>query len=295
MIGFVMFSIILIIIILILCVKIYLMRQSIKEIKKGVADKLASDTNIPITISSHDKLICSLAHDLNIQLKNLQEQRHQYRQGDIELKNSITNISHDLRTPLTAICGYLNLLGKEEKSETVTRYLNIVENRTMALRKLTEELFNYTIAISDSEEIALKNVNINQILEESITSYYAVLKQQNITPEISIPNQKIICFVDENLVARIFSNIISNSIKYSDGDLKILLTEKGEIIFSNHASGLTEIQTGRLFDRFYTVNSARKSTGLGLSIAKILTEKMGGTITANYQNNVISIHVWFES
>ncbi|TCS74358.1 hypothetical protein EDD59_1401 [Muricomes intestini] len=271
------------------------MRQSIKEIKKGVADKLASDTNIPITISSHDKLICSLAHDLNIQLKNLQEQRHQYRQGDIELKNSITNISHDLRTPLTAICGYLNLLGKEEKSETVTRYLNIVENRTMALRKLTEELFNYTIAISDSEEIALKNVNINQILEESITSYYAVLKQQNITPEISIPDQKIICFVDENLVARIFSNIISNSIKYSDGDLKILLTEKGEIIFSNHASGLTEIQTGRLFDRFYTVNSARKSTGLGLSIAKILTEKMGGTITANYQNNVISIHVWFES
>ena len=295
MIGFVMFSIILIIIILILCVKIYLMRQSIKEIKKGVADKLASDTNIPITISSHDKLICSLAHNLNIQLKNLQEQRHQYRQGDIELKNSITNISHDLRTPLTAICGYLNLLGKEEKSETVTRYLNIVENRTMALRKLTEELFNYTIAISDSEEIALKNVNINQILEESITSYYAVLKQQNITPEISIPDQKIICFVDENLVARIFSNIISNSIKYSDGDLKILLTEKGEIIFSNHASGLTEIQTGRLFDRFYTVNSARKSTGLGLSIAKILTEKMGGTITANYQNNVISIHVWFES
>ncbi|WP_334104125.1 HAMP domain-containing sensor histidine kinase [Muricomes intestini] len=112
---------------------------------------------------------------------------------------------------------------------------------------------------------------------------------------ITIPDQKIICFVDENLVARIFSNIISNSIKYSDGDLKILLTEKGEIIFSNHASGLTEIQTGRLFDRFYTVNSARKSTGLGLSIAKILTEKMGGTITANYQNNVISIHVWFES
>ena len=99
--------------------------------------------------------------------------------------------------------------------------------------------------------------------------------------------------LDRSALSRVFSNLISNVIKYSDGDLKIVLSENGEIAFSNMASGLDEIQVGRLFDRFYTVEAARKSTGLGLAISKTLVEEMNGTISAEYENGRLSVHIFF--
>ncbi|MDE5931133.1 MAG: HAMP domain-containing histidine kinase, partial [Lachnospiraceae bacterium] len=95
------------------------------------------------------------------------------------------------------------------------------------------------------------------------------------------------------ILSRIIGNIISNAMKYSDGDLQITLSERGEMTFSNHASGLDEVQAGKLFDRFYTVHTARKSTGLGLSIAKQLTERMGGIIDAGYREGMLSIYLFF--
>ena len=112
-------------------------------------------------------------------------------------------------------------------------------------------------------------------------------------PVITIPEQKIQCSLNKNAVSRIFENVISNAIKYSDGDLCITLSEDGEIVFANHASKLDEVQVGRLFDRFYTVETAKKSTGLGLSIAKVLTEQMNGTIAAQYRGGMIYIHIQF--
>ncbi len=94
-------------------------------------------------------------------------------------------------------------------------------------------------------------------------------------------------------MTRVFSNLLNNAIKYSDGDLDITLYETGEIIFTNTASGLNEVQVGKLFDRFYTVEAARKSTGLGLAIARTLIEQMNGTISAVYENNRLSIRIFF--
>ena len=131
------------------------------------------------------------------------------------------------------------------------------------------------------------------MLESCILSYYAVLTQHNITPQISVTDKKIERTLNENALSCIFGNIINNAVKYSDGDLAVSLTEDGTITFSNHAAGLTEVQVGRFFDRFYTVNTARKSTGLGLSIAKTLTEKMNGTISAAYENSIITIRISF--
>lgn len=279
----------LLVIIFALLLKIFYMRKAIREIKRGFSEKLYTDTNTPIMLSSHDKLVSSLANDINVELKELQKQKHRYIQGDKELKNAITNISHDLRTPLTTICGYLSLLDKEEKSEHIARQLSIIKNRTFALKQLVEELFRYTTIISDTENSVYTETVIDNVLEDCISSYYAIFKEKGITPNINLCEQKIVRSVDKTALLRIFNNVIDNAIKYSEGDLTISLFENGKIVFSNHTSDLNEIQIGKLFDRFYTVNTARKSTGLGLSIAKALIEKMDGNISADYSNNVLSI------
>lgn len=279
----------LLVIIFALLLKIFYMRKAIKEIKRGFSEKLYTDTNTPIMLSSYDKLVSSLSNDINVELKELQKQKHRYIQGDKELKNAITNISHDLRTPLTTICGYLSLLDKEEKSEHIARQLSIIKNRTFALKQLVEELFRYTTIISDTENSVYTETVINNVLEDCISSYYAIFKEKGITPNINLCEQKIVRSVDKTALLRIFNNVIDNAIKYSEGDLTISLFENGKIVFSNHTSDLNEIQIGKLFDRFYTVNTARKSTGLGLSIAKALIEKMDGNISADYSNNVLSI------
>lgn len=284
---------ILIAIIIALLVKVHILQKSVKEIEIAFADRLITDTNILIDISSGDKNVRRLANTINGQLRKLRTERRRFQQGDLELKNAVTNISHDLRTPLTAICGYLELLEQEEKSEVVNRYIRVIKDRVDILTQLSEELFRYSVIISTKDNTIREQVIINTVLEESIAAFYTVLTERNIVPEIQISEIKVIRMLDRSALSRVFSNLISNVIKYSDGDLKIVLSENGEVTFSNMASGLDEIQVGRLFDRFYTVEAARKSTGLGLAISKTLVEQMNGTISATYENGRLSIHVFF--
>ena len=281
------------VIIIALFVEICILQKAAREIETAFADRLITDTNTLIDISTNNKYMRNLANAINIQLRKLREERHRFKQGDTELKNAVTNISHDLRTPLTAICGYLDLLEEEEKSETVMAYLGIIRSRAELLTQLTEELFRYSVIISSKNDEERKPVVINGVLEESVVAFYAVLNERGISPNIQMPETKVIRTLDRSALTRVFSNLLNNAIKYSDGDLDVTLLDTGEIIFANTASGLTEVQVGKLFDRFYTVEAARKSTGLGLAIARTLIEQMNGTITAKYENSRLSIHILF--
>lgn len=284
---------ILFLVILILSLKIFIMRKSINKIQTDFSEKLTTDTNTVISISSNDKEIRELTEKINSQLKILRKERLKYQQGNTELKTAVTNIAHDLRTPLTAICGYLELLKNEEKSIEVERCLDIIENRTETLKQLTEELFRYSLIISQDDEIKNEEVCVNYVLEEIIAAYYGALKEKNITPVVALTDKRIVRNLDKTALSRVFANILSNAVKYSDGDLEILLNDSGEIIFSNTATGLDEIQVAKLFDRFYTVSDARTSTGLGLSIARNLVERMKGEISASYTNSRLVICIKF--
>lgn len=285
--------IILSVIIIIQAGKIYSLRQAVREVSQSFAEHLAADTNTLIDISTRDKYMRQLVASINDQLRLLRKQRQQYLNGDRELKEAVTNISHDLRTPLTAICGYLDLLEREEKSESVTRYLSFIENRTEALKHLTEELFRYSVIISTDETMKTEPINLNGALEESVAAFYGALTERGITPTIDIPEKAIVRELNRAALSRVFSNILNNVLKYSDGDLEIVMKESGEMIFSNTASKLDEVQVGKLFDRFFTVEAARNSTGLGLAISKTLVEQMNGTIMAKYQNNRLCISIFF--
>ena len=281
------------VVIIILAIKIRMMQKSVDEICSCLSEHLSSDTNQLITVSSSDKHVRLLASEIAKQLAELRRQRRQYINGDRELKEAVTNISHDLRTPLTAICGYLELLEAEEMTDNTRRYVEQISNRTEALKALTEELFRYSV-ISSVSDLNYEKVNVGRMLEDTLISFYGAFEQKKIAPNISLADGVIIRSLDKSALSRIFGNIISNAVKYSDGDFSVTMTDAGEITFSNTASELSSVDVGKLFDRFYTVDSARKSTGLGLSIAKLLTERMGGCITADYKGNTLSITLSFK-
>lgn len=280
------------VIIIILAIRIRVMQKSMDEICVCLSEHLSSDTNQLITVSSSDRHVRHLANEIAKQLSVLRRQRRQYLNGDRELKEAVTNISHDLRTPLTAICGYLDLLESEEMTDGTRRYVEQIANRTEALKNLTEELFKYSV-VSSVSDLNYESVNVGRVLEDTLISFYGAFKQKSITPRFSLPDGTVLRTLDSSALSRIFGNIISNAVKYSDGDFAVRMTESGEIIFSNTASELSSVEVGKLFDRFYTVDSARKSTGLGLSIAKLLTERMGGSISAGYKENILSVTLSF--
>ena len=275
----------------VLAVKIYLIKKDIASIDAEFYEILNGDTNGLITIDGRDKSVRRLAANLNLRLKELRSLRLKYEHGDLELKNAVANVSHDLRTPLTAIIGYLELLEKEKMSADAKRYTRIIVNRIETLKQLAEELFRYSVVTSPDYDSPKERLCVNAVLEECIAAHYSSLVKAGITPQIIMPEIPVYRVVNRVALTRIFSNLLGNAIKYSDGDLSITLTKECEISFSNTATKLTEVQVHRLFDRFYTVENARESTGLGLSISRVLAEKSGGEIRAEYADKILTVTV----
>ncbi len=275
---------------IILVIKLALIRKSVDEICDELSKIISEDTNRRLTVSSSDRHIRRLAAELSVQLQELKKAERRYKNGDRELKEAITNISHDLRTPLTAISGYTELLQNEPMSDDAERYAAYIRERTEALSSLTEELFRYSV-ITSKAELKLEETDVCAVLQDCLLGFYTTLKSAGIEPVISVPENSVMRQADKTALYRVFENIINNAVKYSDGDLNVIMTEDGEITFSNKSAALSPVLVARLFDRFFTLNTARASTGLGLSIAKHLTEQMNGKITAAYSDGSVYITV----
>ena len=289
----------LIIVIALLCIcilliaKIYFLKKTIKEIDNSFDYILKSDTNNIISVTSEDRDLKQLANTLNKKLKDLRSKQVQYENGNQELKRLITDISHDLRTPLTAINGYIELLEEEQLSEKQNEYVKIIDDKTDELTSLTEQLRDLSVGIDLERKSKKELCCINDLLEEIIASYYNSFKEKNITPNINICEKKIYKNIDKDMIIRVFENLISNIIKYSDSNCNIILQEDGKIYFINKASKLDVTTVRKIFDRYYTVENMKKYSGLGLSIAKQLVEINGGTITAKYIKGELYIEILF--
>ena len=285
----------LIVICIALTIKLYFMKKSVKEIEAGLKDILKSDTNNLITISSSEKNIKKLATSLNIELKTIRKQKLQYENGNQELKKLVTNISHDLRTPLTAIKGYIDLIEKDKLSKNQEKYLNIIQKKTNELTELTEQLFDFSKTIDNNIKISKEKCNINEILEEALASYYVIFKEKGIEPQISMCSENVYKKLNKASIIRIFENILSNISKYCVNNFKVELKDDGTIIFANKVKdGLLDATTvQKIFDRYFTVENAKKSTGIGLSIAKELVELNDGSISANFTKDTLIIEIKF--
>lgn len=281
----------LILVIIFLISKIVIINLSIKEIEINIEKILKEDSNRLITISTNNINLKKLANNLNLYIYEFRKQEKKYKNGNQELQKSITNISHDLRTPLTAIKGYIDLIEKDNLNKKQSNYLKIISDKVDILTTLTEQLYDYSKCLDLKDKIKKEKVCINDILEDVLVSYYELFKQKNITPKILIVEKKIFKYLDKNMFVRVLENIISNALKYSEDNFEVNLLDNGKIIISNKTKSLNITNVNKIFNRYYTLQTGSKPSGLGLSIAKQLIELNGGNIYAKYKNNNLIIEI----
>ena len=279
-------------VVLALGVKVWLLRRGAKALRLGLAQKLREDTNTLLSLPCRDKELRRLASSLNEELRLLRKERLRYQQGDRELKEAVVNVSHDLRTPLTALSGYVELLKGEALSPAGQRYLSQIEDRAQVMQAMTEELFRYSLAAEETA-LTLEPVDLRAAVEEALLSFYGAFQQKGVAPQLSLPQGPVTRQLDKAALSRVLGNILTNALKYSPGELAVALSPAGVLTFSNPAPGLDPVSAGRLFHRFYTVESSAQSTGLGLSIARELTQRLGGTISARWESGRLQVELTF--
>lgn len=280
-------------------IKIVLLRRGFDELTENIEDQVSGKTQIPVTLTTSDPHARHTAEILNRELKNLDRERNEYLDGNRKVAEAVTGISHDIRTPLTAINSYLDLMADEKDEKLKAQYLERIKSRTLSLSDLADELFKYSTSTDperypvQTENIVSEPIDICRVLEECILSFYAGFKKRGIEPDIEIPDEPVFVLCDKKSANRIFENIIGNAIKYANNDLKVKLDPKGQVIFSNPAPDLTPVSAAKLFDRYFTVNEGHASTGLGFSIAKELITRNNGTIEADLKDGILMITVSF--
>lgn len=294
--------IIVLIIVLTIFVALYFShRKNVKGIVNSLRHINSTRTNSKILISSTDNLIRSLALEINKSLEAKNSTEAEYKRMDQGLRQAIANISHDLRTPLTSIMGYIQLieddsLPLEERKE----YIDIVKKRSKALQMLIGGFYDLSRLEAKEYKFELKTMNLYILLSEIIASYYNDFVRNGIEPHIELEENTKPVIIDENAAKRIFSNLMQNLLRYGKEDVSITLRQKeGYIscVFSNEALSLMQEDVKHLFDRFFTVDRSRadKSTGLGLAITKQLVEQMGHKISAKLENGRLSIEIMWKT
>jgi signal transduction histidine kinase len=290
--------IIILIIISIIFIALYF---SLRRNVSGISNRLniinSNKTNSKILISSTDKLIKNLALAINISLEEKQQTEAQYKRMDLELRQAIANISHDLRTPLTSIMGYMQLIEDDSLAEAEKKqYIDIVKNRSKSLQLLISGFYDLSRLEAKEYKFELKGLNLYNIICDITASYYNDFLNSGIEPGISVEENTKLVISDENAVRRIFSNLIQNMLKYGRKNVSISLKQHNgyvSTVFRNEAPDLKEEDVPRLFDRFFTGDKTRteKSTGLGLAITKQLVEQMGHVISAELIDEELSIEI----
>lgn len=268
-------------------------KREFRRIRKQIADNLNEYVNIKT--KSLDKDVEGLVADINLIFDSKQKVVAEKNKNEDELRASISNMSHDLRTPLTSIIGYLQMIRSERASEVEKEeYMDIVEKRTKSLQQLISSFYDLSRIEGNEYNFKYKKVNLSHVLCESIALFYNDFINNSIEPVIEIEEGISEIISDEGAINRIFSNLIGNMIKHGEKFIKVILKQKNDIViteFINKTTDLTQENVDKLFDRFYTVDNSRsdRNTGLGLYITKILVNKLGHNIYAKLEKDKLSI------
>lgn len=272
-----------------------IMNKSIRHITKNLEEINETKTNKKVTLLAPNCELEKLAKEINITIDKKRSMESEYQSRDLELRRSIANISHDLRTPLTSIIGYMELIKhKDSTEEDRIKYSDVVLSRAKSLQLLVTGFFDLSRLEAGEYNFELKPCSLQNIICEQMASFYDDFVRIGIEPSINVDENATSIIADENAVRRIFSNLIQNILKHGSKFVTVELTQSANHItttFTNGAPGLLEEDVAHLFERFYTADRMRsgKNTGLGLAITKSLAEQMGAKINVELKKEKLSI------
>ena len=269
------------------------LKKQLRKIEKQVYFKER------INISLNDKDIEKLAETINNNMRENKQIEIDIMKREERLKQNISDIAHDLRTPLSSIMGYITLLDnctEKEKKE----YINIIQRKSEELNLLINNFYEVSLLDNSSLKIDITSIDIVQVIMDIVISNYALIKNNKIEINNRVPEKQIKIYGEEITCKRIIQNLVSNSIKYSTGYISIELDElENEVVFTikNNVSNLKESDIEQLFERFYTVDKSRNrsGSGLGLYIVKLLLNKIGGEVKSiALEDSILSISIMFK-
>lgn len=273
----------------------------IDEIALGVRIISSGDLSYRVEEKGKDE-IKNLAENINNMASEIQNRIEAERRSEKTKSELITNVSHDLRTPLTSVMGYIGLIksGKYDNEEMMKEYLNIAFNKSNQLKELIEDLFEYTKFNNQGVVLDTNKVNIVEFLSQIIEEYIPIFEENEIELINEFSHERIIVEIDASKMVRVFENLFSNAIKYSykPGIVTVSIFENNgyaTIVIKNKGESIPKEKVERLFDRFYRVDEARNSntngSGLGLAIAKNIIKLHYGEIWADCIEDDISFYI----
>lgn len=273
-------------------------KRQVKDICRQLRFLQECDSNMLITTEMKKGHIEELAELLNTLLKERKKERADYQKKERMIADIYTNLSHDIRTPLTSLDGYFQLLEETQEENDRKRYIQIIQERIESLKEMLEELFTYTKLQNGTYELKLEPQNVGQILKETVFSYYDDWAEQGISPQFEITEEPVWIRGNKQALRRTIQNIIRNGLDHGNKEIRIQLSrneKQMELVFQNKIEPGEQIDISRVFERFYKADKARSksSTGLGLSIAKGFVQKMHGEIAAEIKEDWFCIKISF--
>lgn len=288
-------TLILFLVTLFLLTRSFALKKEVKKISKQLQSYNNRKTNKKVDIALLDKDIENLGLEINKLIDLYVTENRERVQFQHEQQQAIANMSHDLRTPLTSILGYIQLAeAKDASDDEKKELLMIAKNRAKRLEALLKDFFELSVIESVDYHLKFERINIRNIALDVLMSFYDRFNENNMEPIIQMPEHDVVIISDDSAVTRVIENLVSNAINHSKGNIIISLEEQdsmARLVIKNDAQTLTEQDVKLMFDRFYMADESRlgNSTGLGLSIAKSLMEKMGGMITGQLNDGQLSI------
>lgn len=278
---------------LLISLRYVFLRREIGRMARAIEEIHPERTNRQLTVHTQTPQVKALATAINTLYLDMDEGRAANRAALDEMRQSMANISHDLRTPLTSILGYLKLLqGGGNSPEQAQRYLDIAENKARALHRLVGGLFDLARLESGGYALAQQRLDATTVLADELAGMYTRMTERGITPEISMPDSPLWIIGDRDALARIFSNMLQNMVKHGTMPMRISAQAEENMAvfrFTNRAEGLSPDAVPMLFSRFFTNDRMRsgKDTGLGLAIVKEFAEQMQGSVSAELAEDIL--------
>lgn len=275
-------------------------QRQVRDICRQLSFLMKNDSNMLITGEMGSGGLKDLMEILNELLMRRKKEYKKYREKEQMISDTYTNLSHDIRTPLTSLDGYFQLLEQCDDAEEQKHYMDIIQERIHSLKEMLEELFLFTKLKNENYHMETEQCCINQILKQTIFSYYDEWTAKGITPDIHITDQLLYVEGNEAALQRIFQNVLKNALDHGAKGIGLSLEEKdGNSIIRiwNEVCNAERIDPDKVFERFYKADEARSrtSSGLGLSIAKELTQKMQGEISAKLDGDRFCIECTFSN